>query len=244
VINSRVVWLAAKDPPSSFPSVSRALQEPDGLLAAGGDLSPERLLYAYSHGIFPWYEDGQPLLWWSPDPRCAFLPGDYHVSRRLRRELLGADVEVRVNTAFAEVVRGCAAPRRSEQGTWITPDMIAAYQHLHELGWAHSIEIWQADKLIGGLYGLTIGKIFFGESMFSICSNASKIALLYLARRLQAGDFDILDCQVVSSHLLGLGARIIPRSDFIEALESACGDPVPYSGWPDDPTPCPYLVTE
>jgi leucyl/phenylalanyl-tRNA--protein transferase len=243
VTDGRVMWLADDDPPNSFPSVDRALQEPDGLLAAGGDLSPSRLIYAYSHGIFPWYEDGQPLLWWSPDPRCVFLPGDFHLSRRLQRDLRCSDAEIRVNTVFADVVRACAAPRRSEQGTWITPAMMNAYQHLHELGWAHSIEIWQAQKLIGGLYGVAIGQTFFGESMFSKQPNASKIALLFLAKYLQAGDFDILDCQVVSSHLLGLGARIVPRSDFLETLESACGDPVTYNGWPDGPMPCANLVT-
>ncbi len=240
--NSRVMWLAADDPADSFPPVDRALKEPDGLLAAGGDLSPGRLLYAYSHGIFPWYDEGQPLLWWSPDPRCVFLPGDYHVSRRLQRELRRSDTEIRVNTAFADVVRACAAPRRSEQGTWITPAMLSAYQHLHELGWAHSIEIWQSDELCGGLYGLAIGKAFFGESMFSKRANASKIALLYLARRLQAGDFHILDCQVISSHLVSLGARTIPRSDFLESLEIACKHPIVYGDWQDVPMLSPYLV--
>jgi leucyl/phenylalanyl-tRNA--protein transferase len=165
------------------------------------------------------------------------------MSRRLLRDLHRSDAEIRVNTAFADVVEACAAPRRSEQGTWITPAMMSAYQHLHELGWAHSIEIWQAAKLIGGLYGVAIGKTFFGESMFSKQPNASKIALLFLAKRLQTGDFDILDCQVVSSHLLGLGARSVPRSDFLKTLESACGDPVGYNGWPDGPIPCANLVT-
>lgn len=231
--NSRVVWLAPDDPHDSFPAVTSALSEPDGLLAAGGDLSPDRLLFAYRQGIFPWYEEGQPLLWWSPDPRCIFLPGDFHLARRMQREFRKTDAQIRVNTAFTEVVRACAGPRRSEQGTWITPDMLTAYEHLHQLGWAHSVEVWRSDKLCGGLYGLAIGKAFFGESMFSKNSNASKMALLYLAERLQVGDFEILDCQVRSAHLIGLGARVLPRSDFMDLLQHACERPDSCSDWPD-----------
>jgi len=242
--NNRVTWLSPDDPPESFPPVTRALTEPDGLLAAGGDLSKERLLHAYRHGIFPWYEDGQPLLWWSPDPRCVFLPGDFHVSRRLRRDLRHATAEIRINTAFQDVVRECAGPRRSEQGTWITPLMMQAYEDLHEQGWAHSIEVWESGKLIGGLYGLIIGKAFFGESMFSRKSNASKMALLFIARRLLSNDICLLDCQVVSSHLTSLGARVVPRREFISCLEAACELPNPFNNWPDTPTQCRDLLSD
>ena len=191
--NQRVVWLGPDDPADSFPPVSTALKEPDGLLAAGGDLNTQRLLYAYRNGIFPWYDDGQPLLWWSPDPRCVFLPDDFHVSRRLRRELKSCRAEIRVDTAFSEVIQECAGPRRSEQGTWITSAMIKAFEDLHLAGWAHSVEVWQSGKLTGGLYGLAIGRVFFGESMFSLTSNASKIALMYMSNRLNAGDFAVLE---------------------------------------------------
>jgi leucyl/phenylalanyl-tRNA--protein transferase len=236
--NSRVTWLSPDDSPQSFPPVALALAEPDGLLAAGGDLGNERLLYAYRNGIFPWYEDGQPILWWSPNPRCVFFPGDFHVSRRLRRDLKRSTAEIRINTAFAEVIRECAGPRRSEQGTWITPAMLQAYEDLHQLGWAHSIEVWQSGELTGGLYGLAVGKAFFGESMFSLRSNASKLALLYVANRLSDGEFDLLDCQVESAHLMSLGASIIPRNGFIRRLDSACGSGQPYENWPDTPSQC------
>jgi len=242
--NKHVVWLTADDPPQGFPPVEDALREPDGLLAAGGDLSPERLLAAYRRGIFPWYDDGQPLLWWSPDPRCVFEQGDMHVSRRLRRELRRSKAQVRFNTAFSDVIRACAGPRRYEQGTWITNDMITAYERLHEAGWAHSIEVWQGDTLIGGLYGLIIGRAVFGESMFSLRSNASKIALLVLNRLLDDGTFGIIDCQVQSSHLLGLGASVIPRTRFIEMVNDLCETPDAFENWPNDPIPaCELLRT-
>ena len=232
--NSRVMWLSADDPPDSFPPVSQALLEPDGLLAAGGDLSAARLLYAYRNGIFPWYDEGQPLLWWSPDPRCVFMAGDFHVSRRLRRELRASTTEIRINSAFSELIHACAGPRKSAQGTWITPAMVKAFEDLHEQGWAHSIEVWRTGELIGGLYGLAIGKAFFGESMFSKMPNASKMALLYIANRLNNGDLELLDCQLISSHLLSLGARIVPRSDFVQTLGKACKTLRPQPGWPRD----------
>jgi len=240
--NTRVTWLSPDDPTESFPPVTRALTEPNGLLAAGGDLGNDRLLYAYRNGIFPWYEEGQPILWWSPDPRCVFLPRDFHISRRLRRDLRRSTAEVRINTAFSDVIRECAGPRRSEQGTWITPAMTEAYEDLHRRGWAHSIEVWQSGELSGGLYGLAIGKAFFGESMFSLRPNASKIALLYVARQLIDGDIELLDCQVESAHLTNLGARVIPRSEFVHSLDSACGDGHSRENWPDVPTPCPELL--
>ena len=231
----RVVWLTAADAPETFPPVDDALREPDGLLAAGGDLSTARILAAYRQGIFPWYDNGQPLLWWSPDPRCVFRPGDLHVSRRLRRDLLRSRCELRINTAFAEVIEACAGPRRHGQGTWITNDMRAAYVRLHAEGWAHSVEVWEDDELVGGLYGLAIGRVLFGESMFSRQSNASKMALLLVDRLLSSGVLGILDCQVQSSHLLSLGAITIPRAEFVERINALCDPPEPFAGWPMTP---------
>ncbi len=241
--DNNVMWLEENDPADHFPPIDSALREPDGLLAAGGDLSMERLLYAYRNGIFPWYSDGQPLLWWSPDPRCIFMPGDYRISRRLRRELRNCSIEIRVNTSFCAVVQACAEPRRAQQGTWITTEMIEAYNTLHHRGWAHSIEVWQSGKLSGGLYGLAIGKIFFGESMFSIAPNASKLALLYLATRLEAGDLQLLDCQLSSRHLLSLGARIVPRDEFLRRLDIGCYPVRPFSDWPDAHKKCSELLS-
>jgi leucyl/phenylalanyl-tRNA--protein transferase len=240
--NTRITWLTPGDPSQAFPPLEMALSEPEGLLAAGGDLSTERLLYAYRNGIFPWYEDGQPLLWWSPDPRCVMQAGDLHVSRRLRRELRKGIAEVRFNTVFGEVIRACAAPRRSLQGTWITSEMIVAYERLFEEGWAHSIEVWRENELIGGLYGLAIGRAFFGESMFSREPNASKIALLALSRYLHQGEFELLDCQVASQHLLDLGATLMPRRQFTSLLERLCDPPSAFENWPSGPITTPSLV--
>jgi leucyl/phenylalanyl-tRNA--protein transferase len=231
----RVVWLTAADAPETFPPVKNALREPDGLLAAGGDLSTPRILAAYRQGIFPWYEDGQPLLWWSPDPRCVFRPGDLHVSRRLHRDLRRSTWELRVNTAFVDVIRACASPRRHGPGTWITNDMRAAYERLHAEGWAHSIEVWRDNELVGGLYGLAIGRALFGESMFSGRSNASKMALLFVDRLLSAGTLGILDCQVQSRHLLTMGAVTMPRAEFVERLGDLCDPPDPFLDWPATP---------
>lgn len=240
--NTRVIWLNLDDPPDRFPPVDAALAEPDGLLAAGGDLQPERLLSAYRQGIFPWSEEGQPLLWWSPNPRCVYLPGDFRVSRRLRQEIRTTASEIRINTAFDEVIRHCAGPRRSGQGTWITPDMNAAYRDLHALGWAHSIEVWYDNELVGGMYGLAIGTAFFGESMFSQRPNSSKLAMMYLAHRMHLGDLAMLDCQVVSAHLLSLGARTLPRSEFRQRLDQLCNPAIPFDNWPDSPVPCRELL--
>lgn len=233
--NNRVVWLSASDPHDAFPPVDDALSEPDGLLAAGGDLSTERLISAYRRGIFPWYSEGQPLLWWSPNPRCVFRKGELHLSRRQQRYLRQSSAEVRFNTAFSDVIAACAAPRAAEQGTWITGEMIEAYERIHREGWAHSIEIWQADELVGGLYGLAIGRAFFGESMFSAQANASKIALLVLSRMLDSHKFGILDCQMVSRHLVGLGATSIPREAFVAILASLCEPASPFENWPSGP---------
>jgi len=225
---ARITWLSPDDPPDAFPPVEAALREPDGLLAAGGDLSVPRLLSAYRRGIFPWYESGQPFLWWAPDPRCVFLPGNFHVSRSLRRELRKSAAEIRLNSAFADVVRACAAPRTRHDGTWITPEMAAAYEALHAAGWAHSIEIWDQGQLTGGLYGVAIGNAFFGESMFSRRTNASKMTLLFLTRLIDTGRLGLLDCQLASAHLLSLGARMIPRTDFVALLDRCCEPPEPF----------------
>ncbi len=233
--NGRVAWIAADDPPDGFPPVTQALREPDGLLAAGGDLGTPRLLAAYRRGIFPWYEEGQPLLWWSPDPRCVFRAGDLHISRRLRQAIRRSALEVRTNTAFAEVIRACAGPRRFQRGTWITRDIRHAFERLHAEGWAHSIEVWSGERLAGGLYGLAIGRAFFGESMFSRETNASKFALLYMDRLLRDGTFGVLDCQVRSNHLLSLGAETLSRSNFIALLDDLCEPATAFSHWPGVP---------
>jgi leucyl/phenylalanyl-tRNA--protein transferase len=237
VNQSRIAWLSPSDPPDSFPDVSLALTEPDGLLAAGGDLGIARLLAAYTHGIFPWFEDGQPILWWSPNPRLVLWPANLHVSRRLRQQLRNSTAELRFNTAFDAVINACAGKRRSQQGTWITSDMISAYVDLHREGWAHSVEVWDDHGLAGGLYGLCIGNVFFGESMFSARPNTSKIAMLGLTRHMQATGIELLDCQVPSPHLLTLGAEFMERADFSAFLARACDPAEPHDAWPDEPVP-------
>jgi leucyl/phenylalanyl-tRNA--protein transferase len=244
VSNNRVIWLTEDDPPDAFPPVANALREPDGLLAAGGDLSVGRLLAAYRQGIFPWYSEGQPLLWWSPDPRCVFRKDDFHLSRRLRRELQKSTAEVRFNTAFADVVVACAAPRRYEESTWITSDMITAYDALHRSGWAHSIEIWRDGMLIGGLYGIIIGRVLFGESMFSGQTNASKIALLFLDCMLDAQALALIDCQVQSPHLLSLGASVVPRAKFVDSLDELCEPHRAFANWPERPLKASELIQD
>jgi len=232
----RITWISADDPPHAFPDIDSDSELADGLLAAGGDLSSERLLYAYLHGIFPWYDDRQPILWWSPDPRCILIPDAYRISRRTRRALKNSDFRIQFNTVFSEVVDCCAAKRAGQPGTWITPEMHAAYQLLHEQGWAHSIEVWNNSTLAGGLYGLAIGKVFFGESMFSRESNASKAAMLALCQVLLKNKFALLDCQVESPHLMTLGATLIPRRQFAGILENACKEAVQFSDWPTEPS--------
>ncbi len=233
--SGRVAWLSASDAPDAFPPVEQALREPDGLLAAGGDLGSERLLAAYRNGIFPWYEDGQPFLWWSPDPRCVFREGGLHISRRMWRDVRNSALELRFNTAFDAVIEACAGPRRHQQGTWITRDMLAAYRRLNAEGWAHSIEVWAGNELVGGLYGLAIGRAFFGESMFSAQPNASKHALLLLDRLLRDGRFGIIDCQVESSHLMRMGATLMPRVEFVTELARLCDPPGAFASWPGAP---------
>ncbi|HHH35934.1 MAG TPA: leucyl/phenylalanyl-tRNA--protein transferase [Gammaproteobacteria bacterium] len=213
-----------------FPDVTQALREPNGLLAVGGRLSPDCLLRAYRRGIFPWYSEEQPILWWSPDPRMVLFPDELRISRSLRKTLRRGIYRVSVDRAFPEVIAACAAPRRDEPGTWITAEMEAAYCHLHREGWAHSVEVWAGDALVGGLYGVAIGRVFFGESMFHRRRDASKVALVSLVERLRQWHFALIDCQVASDHLATLGAREIPRAHFIELLDRHC----PLPGWPAD----------
>jgi len=217
-----IPWLSARDP---FPPVAAALGEPNGLLAAGGDLSTGRLLDAYARGIFPWFGDGDPLLWWSPDPRMVLWLRELHISRSLRRLIGSGRHRVTLDTAFAEVMIGCAAPRRGHDGTWITPEMMEAYQRLAAQGHAHSVEVWSDGALAGGLYGVALGRMFYGESMFSRRANASKIALVCLARQLERWGFELVDCQMSTAHLASLGAREIPRAEFLRHVERLVSRP-------------------
>ena len=228
----RIAWLSPDDPADRFPNVETALCEPDGLLAAGGDLAQERLLAAYTRGIFPWYDDGQPILWWSPDPRCVLRPERLRISRRLSQYARASNLVLHFNTAFGEVIRACAGERKSQQGTWITEQMIAAYEDLHAAGWAHSIEVSNGDDLVGGLYGLCIGRVFFGESMFSRIDNASKFAMIGLASHMLAHDIELIDCQVVSQHLMTIGAETIPRREFTSLLGDLCDPATRLTDWP------------
>ena len=242
--SNRITWLGPEDPPDAFPDVELALREPDGLVAAGGDLSSERLLAAYKAGIFPWYEEGQPILWWSPDPRCILRPDELHVSRRLAQELKSSSLTLSFNQSFGEVVEACAGPRRSQQGTWITSEMAAAYERLHAAGWAHSIEVRHDADLVGGLYGLCIGRVFFGESMFSAVPNASKMAMVGLTQHMLANELELIDCQVVSPHLVTLGARTIPRAEFTRILWRACEPATRYENWPKETLMVADLLTK
>ena len=223
------------DPPEAFPDPARALREPDGLLAVGGDLSPARLLYAYRHGIFPWYDAGLPILWWSPDPRAVFLPDAVHVSRSLRRRMRKGGYQLRFDTAFTEVLQACAGPRMQHPGggTWLNAEMQAAYQRLHGSGHAHSAELWIDGELRGGLYGVAIGRVFFGESMFSHATNASKIVLVELMCRLSAWGYACMDCQVQSEHLRRMGSLSVPRQEFLRMLDLLCGQPIAAGAWRD-----------
>lgn len=208
-------WLRPGDP---FPPLASALREPNGLLAAGGDLSVPTLLNAYSRGIFPWFGDGDPILWWSPDPRMVLFPDELHVTRSLAKTLRNTRYEVTADRAFDQVINACRTPRDAQDGTWITASMIEAYCELHRAGHAHSIEVWIDGELAGGLYGVALGKAFYGESMFTRIANASKIALVALVRQLQAWHFGIIDCQMRTEHLASFGAREIPRHQFAQIL--------------------------
>ena len=218
-----------------FPPVSEALEEPNGLLAIGGDLSPERIERAYRSGIFPWFEAGGPILWWSPNPRALLMPGDLRISRSLRKRLEHGTFRVTIDTAFAAVVRACAAPREKADGTWITDDMIAAYERLHELGYAHSFESWQGDELVGGLYGVSWGAAFFGESMFARATDASKVAFCHLDALTISRGFAFIDCQVPNPHLRSLGVRDVPRATFVQMLANTQRESTWRGSWRDAP---------
>lgn len=212
-----IPWIDAK---TGFPPVEAALREPNGLLAAGGDLRAERLLDAYRRGIYPWFSEGQPALWWSPDPRMVLYVDAFRASRSLRRRIARREFDVRIDTAFRDVIEACArAPRKGQEGTWITQDMIRAYVHMHELGYAHSVEAWRDGELVGGLYGLALGRVFFGESMFARATDASKVCLAFLVDVLRERGSVLIDCQQETEHLASLGARPIPRREFVRLLE-------------------------
>lgn len=248
-----IPWLGKRDP---FPPVESALRNPDGLLAAGADLSVGRLLDAYTRGIFPWSGPGEPLLWWSPDPRMVLYVNEVHVSRSLRRALRSGRFRVTMDRAFREVMLACAEPRRGQEGTWITPEFVAAYTRLAVLGYAHSVEVWAmeppspggwsdpprrggCEALVGGLYGVAIGRMFFGESMFSRRSDASKVALVCLARQLERWGYPMIDCQLSTRHLASLGAREIPRAEFLRQVAALVREPPHPSPWSVDPEVAP-----
>jgi leucyl/phenylalanyl-tRNA--protein transferase len=223
-----IPWLTDED---DFPPVECALPEPNGLLAAGGGLATGRLLGAYRRGIFPWYSSGQPVLWWSPDPRMVLFPSELHTPRSLAKRLRRRDYEIRVDTAFAEVMQACAMPRNGDAGTWITPEMISAYCELHRLGHAHSVETWISGELAGGLYGMALGRAFFGESMFARTADASKIAFVHLVRQLERWQFGLIDCQMNTAHLSRFGAREIPRQAFTRSLSELVNYPRYPAAW-------------
>lgn len=224
--------VAALEEDTPFPTLDAALKDPNGLLAIGGDLSPQRLLAAYARGIFPWYSPGQPVLWWSPDPRMVLFPDELNISRSLEKRLRRDDYEVRFDTAFREVMQACSTtPRPDQDGTWIVPEMVEAYCRMHALGHAHSVETWMDGKLVGGLYGVAVGRMFYGESMFHHATDASKIAFVHLVRYLQKHGFGMIDCQMKTAHLQRFGAREIPRDAFAEHLKELIHMPHPYEIW-------------
>ncbi len=220
--------------PVMFPPTDHAMLEPNGLLAAGGALTPEWLLAAYRRGIFPWYSEGEPILWWTPDPRCVLRVDRVHVSRSLRKHMKKPQWAVRFDAAFERVMRACAeTPRPGQDGTWIDETMIRAYCALHEMGYAHSVEVFWADTLVGGLYGVQIGRMFYGESMFSHRPDASKVALVHLCRQLQHWGFELIDCQVETDHLMRMGAELMPRRSFENRLQHLVALPFPQQKWND-----------
>ena len=227
-----IPWITGDTP---FPPLAEALSEPNGLLCAGADLSPQRIVDAYRQGIFPWFSADQPILWWSPDPRMVLFPAEFRISRSLRRTLRAGNYEVQLDSGFSEVIQACAeTPRSGQPGTWITQEMQSAYRQLFELGIAHSVEVRIDGHLVGGLYGLAIGRMFYGESMFSRVSDASKIAAAHLARFLEAQGFGMIDCQMNTPHLASLGAREIPRADFIARLRMLVTINAQAARWPTD----------
>ena len=230
-----IPWLDVDTP---FPPLDKALAEPNGLLAAGADLSPQRLIDAYRHGIYPWYSEGQPLLWWSPDPRMVLYVDEFKTSRSLAKRIRRRDFEIRIDSAFDAVIAACASvPREAQRGTWITREMSAAYRRLHRLGYAHSVEAWRGDALAGGLYGVAVGSVFFGESMFAHESDASKVCLASLVALLQQRGVPLIDCQQETEHLASLGARPIPRRQFARALRELIHSNAAPAGWSTGPIP-------
>lgn len=223
-----IPWLGPNDP---FPPIGEALDDPEGLLAAGGSLDARRLIEAYRQGIFPWSSEGQPLLWWSPDPRMVLFTDEFKVSRSLRKRLRDGRFEIRVDTAFDEVMDACAEPRDGQAGTWITESMQRAYGRLHRMGYAHSVEAWREERLVGGLYGVALGRVFFGESMFARETDASKVALAHLVALATEQGVPIIDCQQQTAHLASLGARPIPREEFAGLLRELIHSTSPPSGW-------------
>ena len=221
-------WL---DSPLAFPDVKRALSEPSGLLCAGGDLEPATIVAAYSRGIFPWFSDDQPILWWSPDPRMVLFPGEFKYSKSLAKTVRAKKFEVRFDTAFADVIKGCAEPRTEDGGTWIVNEMQTAYSRLHKQGVAHSVESWRDGKLMGGLYGIALGRMFFGESMFARETDASKVALAALVEKLTRDGFELIDCQQETKHLARFGARPIARADFVRRLQELINSQSTQSHW-------------
>jgi len=228
--------LDPNDPKAPFPNVAQAEREPDGLLAIGGDLSVTRLINAYRRGIFPWFSDGDPILWWSPDPRTALFPEQLRISRSLRKTLRRGLFHTTTDRDFDAVIHACAQPRSAGGGTWLVPEMIAAYRRLHHEGFAHSVEVWHDSTLAGGLYGVAIGRVFFGESMFTRISDASKVALVHLCRLLSERGFRLIDCQVLTGHLIRMGAEQIPREDFVRMLDRWCQVPDWHGRWVDGET--------
>ncbi|MEO8992922.1 MAG: leucyl/phenylalanyl-tRNA--protein transferase [Nitrosospira sp.] len=223
-----IPWLT---PDTPFPPLDTALAQPDGLLAAGGDLSPQRLIEAYRRGIFPWFNEGDPVLWWSPDPRMVLFPPELKISRSLGKTLKKANYTISADSAFKRVVEACAAPRKEHAGTWIHDEMIEAYTSLHEMGLAHSIETWREGELVGGLYGVAQGKMFFGESMFSRTTDASKVAFVHLVRYLERRNFKMIDCQMKTAHLASFGAREISRKEFSLKLKELVNYPERVDKW-------------
>ncbi|MGZ8095635.1 MAG: leucyl/phenylalanyl-tRNA--protein transferase [Methylosarcina sp.] len=219
------------NPKQSFPCLDKALREPDGLLAVGGCLSVQRLLNAYRHGVFPWYNAGEPILWWSPDPRLVLFPDRLKVSRSLRKTLRKNKFSISYDRAFAEVIAGCARMRKGSTGTWITQEISQAYKNLFRLGIAHSVEAWHGEELVGGLYGIALGQVFFGESMFHTMTDASKVAFVTLVEQLGCWGYQLIDCQVRTEHLESLGAQEIDRDDFVKLLDRYCETQVNSEAW-------------
>lgn len=219
------------DPPDTFPPLRTALRDPNGLLSMGGDLSTARLLAAYERGIFPWYSAGQPILWWSPDPRMVLLPAEFKVSRSLGKSIRNRGYQTSFDRAFAGVMQRCGDEAVRPEGTWISTEMVAAYTKLHELGYAHSVETWRDGDLVGGLYGVALGRVFFGESMFSIATDASKVALHALVSRLRRHGYGLIDCQMETAHLASLGGRTLPRRDFVAELKRLIKNPTATGLW-------------